>query len=124
MRHTRLLVLATGFCPSFAICTPPQGASLPLEINICRLPCWRWLRCLCCGHATPCSPVTRSGFHAAVGRRDGGADSQTAPAALAWLRFPARLPAAAEQQPAAIRAAGRDARPRQARTAPLVHRPC
>src|ERR1700722_5611277 len=56
---------------------------------------------------------------AAAGRGNSGAHSQAA--TLAWLRLPAGLSAAAEQQPAALRSEEWDAAAGAPEPAPLVH---
>ena len=54
---------------------------------------------LWCADVAPYVSIHRCRSVAAVGRRDGGFDSQAAGAGLAWLRLPAGLSAAAQQQP-------------------------
>src|ERR1700676_4847721 len=53
--------------------------------------------CLWCAYVAPCVSVHCCRSLAAVGGRDGCADSQAGRAALAWLRLPAGLHSAAEQ---------------------------
>src|ERR1700722_17044446 len=79
--------------------------------------------CLWCSDVAPhvsihcCHPV------AAVGDRASRAGSEEAQAGLAWLRLPARLPSAAEQQPAGLCPKRRVAAIGTPEPAPLVHRP-
>src|ERR1700733_16225093 len=51
----------------------------------------------------------------------GGTSRQTAEAGLAWLRFPAGLPSATQQQPATFRPEKRLRACRAPRQTPLVH---
>src|SRR3984957_17138748 len=79
--------------------------------------------CLWCSDVAPhvsihcCCPV------AAVGDRASRAGSEEAQAGLAWLRLPARLSTAAEQQPAGLYAEGWVAAAGTPQPSPLVHRP-
>src|SRR5665213_3331614 len=73
--------------------------------------------CLWCADVTPHVSLDCHHSVAAAARRIGCADSQAAGGALAWLRLPAGLPAAAEQrlplyaQKAAVGRSRRDRRP-------------
>src|SRR4051794_19679231 len=79
--------------------------------------------CLWSAHAShPVSVCCRHSI-AAAGGGAGRADPSKACAALAWLRLPAGLSSAAEQQPTALCAERRAAALRAQQPAPLVYRP-